>query len=158
MRKLMLLFPVLLPAALLALAQPAKPGAKSGPCSLLTKAEVQEATGAAASDPKLNANNSSVCDFKVGDFNAVGVMLGELGPNDSADKTMAELNKRKIQTQPVSGIGDRAFFASPGYGMQQLSAYKGSKYVIVTALIMGAPEAKVRGIIQILARKALARL
>jgi hypothetical protein len=85
-------------------------------------------------------------------------MLHELGPDDSAEKTMAELKKRKIDTQPVSGIGERAFFARPGYGMQQLSAYKGSKCVIVTALIMGAPEAKVRGIIQALARKALARL
>ncbi len=153
-----MLFPVLLLTALIASAQPAKPGAKLSPCSLLTKAEVQEATGAAASDPKLNTTNSSVCDFKVGDLNAVGIMLQQLGPNDSAERTMAELKKRKIETQPVSGIGDRAFFASPGYGMQQLSAYKGSKYVIVTALIMGAPEAKVRGIIQSLARKALARL
>jgi hypothetical protein len=36
--------------------------------------------------------------------------------------------------------------------------YKGSKFFILTALVMGAPEAKVRGMLQSLAKKALPRL
>ena len=42
--------------------------------------------------------------------------------------------------------------------MQQLGAYKGNKQVIVTAMIMGAPEAKVKAIIEKVMRKTLAKI
>lgn len=128
------------------------------PCTLVTKAEVQEAFGSPTEDPKLNEHNRSVCDFILGGTNPVNVLVGQLSPGDSMEKTMAEVKKRNIPTQPVSGIGDRAYFAAAGYGMQQLSVYKGSKFFILTALVMGAPEAKVRGMLQVLAKKALPRL
>ncbi len=155
MRTLTLAFSALLLATLSASAQA---GGKTNPCTLVTKAEVQEAFGTTVGDPNLNKNNSSVCDFLVGGMSPVNVMVGGLLPGDSMEKTMAELKKRNIQTQAVSGIGDRAYFAAQAYGMQQLSVYKGSKFFILTALVMGAPEAKVRGMLQVLARKALPRI
>jgi hypothetical protein len=55
-------------------------------------------------------------------------------------------------------LGDGAYASSPGYGMQQLGAYKGGTQITVTAMIMGAPEAKVKAIIEEVMRKALGRL
>jgi hypothetical protein len=144
-------------SAISAAAQPAKPG--SGPCALLTKAEVQEATGGTVSDGAVNSSNKTVCDFKIGDTGSVvGVMLTDKGSADSAEKMVAELKKRKVNSEVVSGFGDSAYRSSPGYGMQQIGVYKGSKHVIVTAMLMGSPEPKVKAITEKLMRKALARL
>ncbi len=140
----------------LALAQPSKPGLS--PCALLTKAEVQEAVGAPVSEAALNMTNKSVCDFKVGDAGSVSIMLTAKGPADSAAKTVAELKKRNISGEVVPGLGDSAYASSPGYGMQQLGAYKGSHQVIATVLLFGSPEAKSKAVAQAVMRKALARV
>lgn len=138
-------------------AQTAKPGV--GPCALLTKAEVQEAVGTSVSEGVVNASNKSVCDFKAGDTgSAVNIMLTGKGPADNAEKTVSELKKRKINAEVMPGFGDSAYASSPGYGMQQLGAYKGSHQVIVTVLLFGAPEAKSKTVAQTLMRKALARV
>jgi hypothetical protein len=147
-----------IPAVLL-LAIPAYAQAgKSGPCSLLTKADVQQATGMTSTEGKPNPNNATVCDFKAGDTNAVGIMLQNVAPGDSMERTIAELKKRKIETTPVSGIGDKGYFASPGYGMQQLSVYKGSKFIIVTVFFMGMDQAKSRTVAEKLAKAAVPRM
>lgn len=133
--------------------------ATTGPCSLLTKAEVQEAVGTPVSDGEVNKVNRTVCDFKVdGLGSAVSVMLTGKIPGDSAEKTVADLKKQKISAQVVSGFGDRAYAAAPGFGMQQLGVYKGSSYVIVTVLLMGAPEAKSKKVAELVMNKALARV
>jgi hypothetical protein len=140
-----------------AAAQPAKPGLS--PCALLTKAEIQEAVGTPVSEGVLNTTNKSVCDFKVGDGgSSVSVMLTPKALADSADKTVVELKKRNIAAVVVPGLGDSAYASSPGYGMQQLGAYKGANQVIVTVLLMGAPEAKSKTVSQAVMRKALARV
>jgi hypothetical protein len=142
------------------LAGPAFAGtATPGPCSLLTKAEVQEAVGRPVSDGAVNTTNRTVCDFQVDALgSAVSVMLTSKRPADSAEKTVAELKKQKITGQVVSGFGDSAYTSSPGYGMQQLGVYKGSSHVIVTVLLMGAPEAKSKAVAEAVMRKALVRL
>jgi hypothetical protein len=138
-------------------AQSPKPGL--GPCALLTKAEIQQAVGSPVSEGVINANNKSVCDFKAGDAGSiVSIMLTAKAPADSAEKTVAELKKRKISAEVAPGFGDSAYASSPGYGMQQLGVYKGSNHVIVTALLFGAPEAKSKAITQAIMRKALARV
>jgi hypothetical protein len=140
-----------------AAAQPSKPGL--GPCALLTKAEVQEAVGSAVSPGEVNKTNHSVCDFKVGETGSLlSVMLTAKGPADSAEKMVSELKKRKIGADVVAGFGDGAYASSPGYGMQQLGVYKGASHVIVTVLLMGAPEAKSKAVAQAVMRKALARV
>jgi hypothetical protein len=139
-----------------AAAQPAKPGLS--PCALLTKAEVQEAVGAPVAEGAVNKINKSVCDFKGDAGTSVSIMLTAKAAGDSADKTVAELNKRNIAAAVAPGFGDSAYASSPGYGMQQLGAYKGSSHVIVTVLVMGAPEARSKTVSQAVMRKALARV
>lgn len=140
-----------------AAAQSPKPG--SGPCSLVTRTEVQEAVGSPVSEGVVNTTNPTVCDFKVGATGSlVSFMLTRKSPVDSADKTVAELNKRKINAEVTPGFGDSAYSSSPGYGMQQLGVFKGSNQIIATVLIFGAPEAKSKAIAQTLMRKALPRV
>lgn len=138
-----------------AAAQTARP---IGPCSLLTKADVQQAAGSAASEGTVNNLNKSVCDFKVGEAGVVNISLVAKSPGDSAARTVAELKKRKISGEVAAGLGDGAYASSPGYGMQQLGVYKGQYHVIVTALLFGAPEAKTKAAVQALMKKALTKL
>lgn len=131
----------------------------SSPCSLLTKAEVQEAVGTPVSEGEVNKINRTVCDFKVDELgSAVSVLLTGKTPGDSPEKTVAELKKRKIAGQVVAGFGDGAYTSSPGYGMQQLGVYKGSSHVVVTVLLMGAPETKSKSVAEAVMRKALVRV
>ncbi len=140
-----------------AAAQTTKPALS--PCALATKVEIQEAVGSPVSEGAINAINKSVCEFKGGDAgSSVSIMLAAKGPADSAAKTVAELQKRKISAAAVQGFGDGAYESSPGYGMQQLGAYKGGSQVIVTVLLMGAPEAKSKAVAQAVMRKALGRV
>jgi len=140
-----------------AAAQPAKPDLS--PCALVTKAEVQEAAGVAVSDGAPDPINKLICNFKIGDTgSSVTVLLTNKGSGDSAERTVAEMNKRKMSAAVAAGIGDGAYTSSPGYGMQQLGAYKGSRHVVVTVFIMGTPEAKAKAIAEKVMRKALTRL
>ncbi len=137
-------------------AQAPKPA--GNPCALLTKADIQEATGIAVSEGAVMAQNKSVCNYPNASGGAINLMLADKGPSDSAEKMVSELNKRKISAQLVPGIGDGAYTANHGYGMQQVGAYKGSKHVIVTVMIPGAPEAKSKTAAEKLARKAAGKL
>ena len=153
----MRIFVVFMGIALVGLASVAR--AATGPCDLVTKAEVKQAVGAEVSEGKPNPHNKAVCDFKIGDTGSVlNVSLTDKTSADTAERTVTELKKNKIAATVVAGLGDGAYSSSPGYGMQQLGAYKGSKQVIVTAMIMGAPEAKVKAIIEKVMRKALAKI
>jgi hypothetical protein len=58
----------------------------------------------------------------------------------------------------VKGIGDRAFFTSPGYGMVQLNTFKGSYYAIITLMVPGASPEKVKAAAEQLMKKALLKL
>jgi hypothetical protein len=131
----------------------------AGPCDLLTEADIQEATGKTVASSKINSHNKAVCDYVMGEATFVlNVSLTDKGPADSAEKMVAELQKRKIAAKTVAGLGDGAYTSSPGYGMQQAGVYKGSKHAIVTVMMMGAPEAKSKEAADKLIRKALARL
>lgn len=133
--------------------------AGSGPCAVLTKAEVQQAVGATVSEGVINPNNKSVCDFKVGESgSAVSILITSKSPLDSAERTVSELKKRKMTAEVLQGFVDSAYSSSPGYGMEQVGVYKGAKHVIVTVLVQGAPAAKSKVIAQALMRKALPRV
>lgn len=129
------------------------------PCSLLTGAEVKQAAGVEVSDGAPNSINKLVCEYKTATPGSmISVLLTAKAPADSADKTVAELIKRKITASVVPGLGDSAYASSPGYGMQQLGAYKGTKHVVVTVLLMGAPEARAKAAATAVMIKALARI
>jgi hypothetical protein len=129
------------------------------PCALLTKAEVQDAVGVAVSDGVINTTNKAICDYKVGSGGSLlNLSVTPRGPADTAEKMVAELNKRKMPAQLLPGVGDGAYTSSAGYGMQQVGAYKGGKHVIATVLIFGSPEAKSKAIAEKLVRKAVSKL
>ena len=128
------------------------------PCTLVSKADIQSTVGQAVAGPTPNKSNAAVCDFKVGDMGALGFSALQQRPGETPDKIIAELKKGNIPVTEAKGLGDRAFFASPGYGMTQLNAFKGPNYIIVTLLIPGAPEAKQKTIAEALMNKALSKL
>lgn len=132
--------------------------AGADPCSLVTAAEVKEATGVAVAGGVVNRLNKQVCDYKAAAGSLLNVTLTDRGPADNAARTVAELNKRGMKAEAAAGIGDSAYRSSPGYGMQQMGAYKGSKQVVVTALLAGASEAKTRAAVEAVMKKALARV
>jgi hypothetical protein len=146
-------------AAVASAGQPAPTGAKKlDPCALVSKADVQLVVGQNVDGPTPNKSNAAVCDFKVGDAGALGFAAQQQRPGETPDVTMAGLKKMNIPVTEAKGIGDRAFFASPGYGMTQLNAYKGSNYIIITLLIPGAPEAKQKAVAEKLMQLALSKL
>lgn len=129
------------------------------PCSLVTKAEVGAAIGASVGDGTPNANNKAVCDYVSAETGGVAnVTLVPKAPGDSAEKMVAELKKRKINSEVTSGFGDSAYVATQAYGMQQIGVYKGANHVVVTVLLMGKPEAKAKEAAHAIMRKALTRL
>ena len=117
---------------------------KIDPCSLLTKAEIQEILGLPVKDGKPNTTaNAAVgqpCEYVVGDYGAFSILVKTAGPGETADAIMAGLAKSKIKTEAAPGFGDRSFFAFPGYGMLQLNTFKGTQYVIMTLLVPGKTE------------------
>jgi hypothetical protein len=128
------------------------------PCSLLTAADIQQVAGGTVTEGTPNKLNPSVCDYKMSGGSILNVTVTAKGAADSAEKMVSELKKRNITAEVVTGIGDSAYEAAPGYGMQQSGAYKGSYHVIVTALLAGAPEAKAKATAQTLLKKALTKL
>lgn len=128
------------------------------PCSLLTGVDVQEATGKPAENGKPNTTNPTVCDYQVGDGGILNVVWKKVGPSEGADATIDGLRKQDIPVTELSGLGDRSFFASQGYGMTQLNTFRGSDYVILTMLVQGAGEASQKAAAQKLMEKALGKV
>jgi hypothetical protein len=127
-------------------------------CALVSKAEVQQAVAGNVADPEPNQGNPAMCDFKVGDYGAVSFLVQQSGPRAAPDIIMTELKKRNIPVTEIKGVGDRSFFASPGYGMTQLNTFKGQHYVLLTLLLPGAGEDKQRAAAEELMAKALSKL
>jgi hypothetical protein len=127
-------------------------------CSLLTKAEIQAVLeGQTVSDPKMNPNGL-ICEFKIGEYGVLSFFVKQNNPKDYADKMQSELKKRNIATSDLKNVGDRSFFAEPGYGMIQLNSFKGSTYVLLTMLVPGAAPEKGKAMAEKLMLKALAKV
>ena len=47
----------------------------------------------------------------------------------------------KMTPTDLPGVGDAAFFTSPGFNMVQLHAFKSAKYLLFTLLVPGLKEA-----------------
>jgi hypothetical protein len=135
---------------------------KIDPCSLLTKAEIQEALGKPVQDGKLNTKaNPAVgqpCEFVVGDFGVFSILVKPAGPGETAESVLAAMKRMKMKTADAPGLGDGSFYAFPGYGMVQLNTFKGSHYVVMTLLVPGLSEDAHKAPAEKLMRKALARL
>ncbi|MDA8138577.1 MAG: hypothetical protein M0036_07965 [Desulfobacteraceae bacterium] len=131
-------------------------------CSLLTKDEIKAAFGQEVTDGKANtAANPMVgapCQYKIGSYGSFSILIKPAAPGETADNVKAELQKRKIPVSKAADIGDRSFFSSPGYGMVQLNTFKGSHYLIITTLVMGATEAAQQTACEKLMRTALTKI
>lgn len=132
------------------------------PCSLLTRAEVQEAVGAPVLAGEIEKENQTVCTFKVGNTGSmVSIRILSREPGDNAEKQVAELKELKINAAVTSGFGDSAYTVKSqgaGPGLQELDAFKGAYHVGVSTFLKGAPEAKHVAVNQALMRKVLAKL
>lgn len=127
-------------------------------CTLVSKAEIQQAVGQDVGDPRPNPGNAAMCDFQLGEFGSVSFMVMQRGPAETPGNMFAEFKKRNFHVTEAGGIGDSALFVSPGMGMTQLIVFKGRQLVTLILLIPGATEAMQRAAAEELMRKALARL
>ena len=146
--------------AALAPAQPGKSagGKKMDSCGLVTRADVEQASGQTTADPQPSSQNAAMCDFPVGQQGKIRLMLMTVTPSETPEISIAQLRRDKIAVTEVKGIGRRAFYADHGGGMTQLNAYKGSNLVILTLLIPGASDTRQKIIAEALMAKALAKL
>ncbi len=158
-----LVLATLLPLSLAVAAPAGQAGAKKiDPCSLLTRAEIQAAVGQEVQEGKLNTKaNAAVglpCDYVVGAYGAFSLLVRPVGPGETADKTREGLKKMNMKTADAPALGDRSFFAFPGYGMLQLNTFKGASNVIMTLLIPGTSEENTKAAAVKLMQTVLTRL
>jgi hypothetical protein len=157
-RSLRTLFPVLVIAAT-ALTAADKP---FDPCSLMTPAEIQAVVGKPVQPgkPKVQSNPmaGADCTYVVGDFGSLNALVKPLQSYETPAAIRAQFVKMKMNPVDLTGVGDAAFFTSPGFGMVQLHAFKNSKYVLFTLLVPGAQEPAVRDMAGKLMKTALGRI
>lgn len=130
---------------------------KLDPCTLASKAEIQEVLGTNVSDLKLNVHNPTLCECKVGSFGVLSFFVRQGDPQDKPENMAAELKKRNMPFTEVKGVGDRSFFVNQSMGMVQLNTYKGSVYVIITLLAPGSNEAKSKEMAEKLMQKVVSK-
>lgn len=131
-------------------------------CSLLTRADIQAVVGQSVGEGKLNKTaNPAVgrpCEYIIGTSGVFSILATALRPGETPAKVRAELQRNKIAVSDGPKIGDGSFFSSPGYGMIQFNAFKGSKYLIITMLIRETSEATQKAAAEKLMKKALKKL
>jgi hypothetical protein len=131
-------------------------------CSLLTKADIQAVVGQPVGEGKLNKTaNPAVgkpCEYIIGTSGVFSILVTPLRPGETPAKVKAELQRNKIAVSDGPKIAAGSFFSSPGYGMTQFNAFKGSKYVIITMLIPGANDAAQKAAAEKLMKKALTKI
>jgi len=131
-------------------------------CALLTKDQIQAAVGQKVGDGKSNPNANpavgTMCQYVIGDFGVLSILVKPVGSGETPDRMKAELEKRKVAISDAPGIGDGSFFADMGYGMLQLNTFKGSKYLLITMMIPGASEATQKTAAEKLMREALTKI
>jgi hypothetical protein len=118
------------------------------PCSLLTPAEIQAAVALPVKPGKAKTQSNplagSNCTYVVGDFGSFNVLVKPLQSGETPAAMKAQFAKMKMNPVDLAGVGDAAFFTSPGFGMVQLHAFKAPRYILFTLLIPGAQEPAVR--------------
>lgn len=132
------------------------------PCSLLTPAEIQAVVGKAvkAGTPKIQSNPlaGADCTYVIGDFGSFNVLLKPLQRGETPELFKAQFAKMKMAPVDLPGVGDGAFFTSPGFSMVQLHAFKSSKYILFTLLIPGLNEQAVRPLAAKLMKTVVTRI
>ncbi len=132
------------------------------PCSLLTPAEIQAVVGKPVKPgtPKIQSNPAagSNCTYVVGDFGSLNVLVKPLQSGETPERIKAQFAKMKMTPTDLPGVGDAAFFTSPGYGMVQLHAFKAAKYLLITLLVPGLEEPAARPLAAKLMKTVVSRI
>jgi len=132
------------------------------PCSLLTPAEIQAVLGepVKAGTAKVQANPlaGADCTYVVNDFGSFNVLVKPLQSGETPEKMKAMFAKMNMKPVDLPGVGDGAFFTSPGFEMVQLHAFKGSKYILFTLMDPKRKEAAARPLAEKLMKMLLPRL
>ncbi len=131
------------------------------PCSLLTPAEIQAVVGKPVKPgtPKVHSNPlaGSDCTYVVGDFGSLNVLVKPLQRGETPAVIKAQFAKMKMTPSDVAGVGEAAFFTSPGYNMVQLHAFQSGKYALITLLVPGLQEPAVRPMAEKLMKTVVSR-
>ena len=132
------------------------------PCSLLTPAEIQSVVGKTVKPgtPKVQPNplSGSNCTYIVGDFGSLNVLSKPLLRGETPDIFKAQFAKMKMKPTDLAGVGDAAFFTSPGFEMVQLHTFKSGKYILITLLVPGLKEPAVRPLAEKLMKTVVSRI
>jgi hypothetical protein len=131
---------------------------RAAPCTLLSRAEVEQVLGRPVAEPAPNPGNAAICDFDIGDDGAIGITTQNLGAAHTPERMIAEFEQRNIGVTETTGIGDRSFFASHGYGLTSLNTFKDKRCIILTVYVAGATQARQEAVAEELMRHAVARL
>jgi hypothetical protein len=128
------------------------------PCTLLSRAEVEQVVGRPAAEPAPNPGNAAICDFSLGDDGSVGITTQDVGGAHTPERMMAEFEQRNIEVRETAGLGDRSFFARHPYGITGLNTFKDQRCVILTVYVAGATQARQEAVAEELMRFAVSRL
>jgi hypothetical protein len=139
----------LLALAALVLAAPLARAADNT-CNLLTNAEIAQATN----DPVLHAAGMSKDCIWNGDKSRVYITTRDASTWATGK---AQLQQYGGNIQPVSGVGDDAFFMGPG-PTPTFYALKGAHFIILRVNVKGFSEAQNEAAAKALATNALGRL
>ena len=134
-------------AALLAAAPLAR---AADTCNLLTNDEIKQATN----DPVLHAAGMSKDCIWSGDKGRVYITTRDASTWATGK---AQLQQYGGNIQPVSGVGDDAFFMGPG-PTPTLYALKGAHFIILRVNVKGFSQAQPEAAMKSLATSALGRL
>jgi hypothetical protein len=132
------------------------------PCAFLTPAEIQAVLGETVKPgiAKVQANPlaGADCTYVVGDFGSFNIVVKPRQTGETPEKVKALFAKMNMKSTDLPGVGDGAFFISPGFEMVQLHAFKGSKYILFTLMDPKRKEAAARPLAAKLMLKLLPRL
>ncbi len=132
------------------------------PCSLLTPAEIQAVVGkpVKAGTPKVQSNPlaGANCTYVIGDFGSLNILVKPLQMGETPAIYKAQFAKMKMAPVDLAGVGDAAFFTSPGYGMVQLHSFQAGRYALITLLVPGSDEKVVRPMAEKLMRMVVSRI
>jgi hypothetical protein len=128
------------------------------PCTLLSRAEVEQVVGRSVAEPTPNPGNAAICDFSLGDDGAIGITTQNVGGAHTPERMMAEFQQRNIEVRETGGLGDRSFFARHGYGITGLNTFKDARCVIITVYMAGATQSRQEAVAEELMRHVVSRL
>jgi hypothetical protein len=126
-------------------------------CSLLTKAEIQQAIGVAVADGIPNKDMDS-CRFQAPDGVGMVVLTASRDTSaDSAKKVAAakQLNKNS-KFRDLANLGDCAILIETAYVGPQVSIFRGADNLLISVMAFGDTP-KVSAAAEALARKAFSR-